>query len=134
LKNGLTPIYWDDGHTNDKETGIVLSVDAGVLQWCNISERNTVGESGNNKRADQFGEVLWFYNGSNSSCMVGRYIEDQTTYKLKDSWLARVSEVIGYIVDNGMYAIVNIYWDGGWLEEHPTYAYQKNVITKLSAL
>jgi endoglucanase len=63
-----------------------------------------------------------------------RYIEDQKTYKLKDSWLARVSEVIGYVIDNGMYAIVNIHWDGGWLEEHPTYADQKNVTAKLSAL
>jgi endoglucanase len=62
------------------------------------------------------------------------YIEDQKTYKLKDSWLARVKEVIGYVVDNGMYAIVNIHWDGGWLEEHPTYADQKNVTTKLIAL
>jgi endoglucanase len=62
------------------------------------------------------------------------YIENQATYKIKDSWLARVKEVIGYVVGNGMYAIINIHWDGGWLEEHPTYADQKNVTAKLTAL
>jgi endoglucanase len=62
------------------------------------------------------------------------YIENQATYKIKESWLARVKEVIGYVVSNGMYAIINIHWDGGWMEEHPTYADQKEVTTKLAAL
>ena len=47
-----------------------------------------------------------------------QYIEDQDTYKIKDSWLDRVNEVVAYCVTNDMYAIVNIHWDGGWLEEN----------------
>ena len=41
---------------------------------------------------------------------------DQTTGKISDVWLNRVKEVVQYAVDNGLYVMVNIHWDGGWLE------------------
>lgn len=41
---------------------------------------------------------------------------DQTTGKISDFWLNRVKEVVQYAVDNELYVIVNIHWDGGWLE------------------
>jgi aryl-phospho-beta-D-glucosidase BglC (GH1 family) len=41
---------------------------------------------------------------------------DQTTGKISDAWLNRVKEVVQYAVDNGLYVIINIHWDGGWLE------------------
>ncbi|WP_308365551.1 MULTISPECIES: glycoside hydrolase family 5 protein [unclassified Microbulbifer] len=41
---------------------------------------------------------------------------DQTTGKISDVWLNRVKEVVQYGVDNELYVIVNIHWDGGWLE------------------
>lgn len=31
-------------------------------------------------------------------------------------WLARVDEVIGWVIDNGMYAMINAHWDKGWIE------------------
>jgi endoglucanase len=34
---------------------------------------------------------------------------------VNSSHLARVKEVVGWIVDAGLYAIVNIHWDGGWI-------------------
>jgi endoglucanase len=37
-------------------------------------------------------------------------------------------------VGEGHYAIVNIHWDGGWLEEHPTYSDQKSVNAKVAGL
>ncbi|SFV01019.1 glycoside hydrolase family 5 protein [Pseudoduganella namucuonensis] len=43
---------------------------------------------------------------------------DQTTGKISDAWLNRVKEVVQYAVDNGLYVIVNIHWDGGWLERN----------------
>lgn len=46
------------------------------------------------------------------------YIEDASTYKIKDSWLDRVNEIVGWCVSNDMYVIVNIHWDGGWLENN----------------
>jgi aryl-phospho-beta-D-glucosidase BglC (GH1 family) len=42
---------------------------------------------------------------------------NQTTGKIDDAWLARVKQVVQYCVDNDMYVIVNIHWDGGWLEK-----------------
>ena len=41
---------------------------------------------------------------------------DQATGKISDVWLNRVKEVVQYAVDNGLYVMVNIHWDGGWLE------------------
>ena len=43
---------------------------------------------------------------------------DQKTGKISDVWLSRVKEVVQYAVDNGLYVIVNIHWDGGWLERN----------------
>jgi endoglucanase len=43
---------------------------------------------------------------------------DQKTGKISDAWLNRVKEVVQYAVDNGLYVIVNIHWDGGWLERN----------------
>ncbi len=60
------------------------------------------------------------FNAIRIPCAWDQYIEDATTYKVRDSWLDRVNEVVGYCVSNDMYAIVNIHWDGGWLEENCT--------------
>ena len=43
---------------------------------------------------------------------------DQKTGKISDAWLNRVKQVVQYAVDNGLYVIVNIHWDGGWLESN----------------
>lgn len=38
--------------------------------------------------------------------------------KISDAWLDRVKAVVQMAVDNGLYVIVNIHWDGGWLERN----------------
>jgi xyloglucan-specific exo-beta-1,4-glucanase len=43
---------------------------------------------------------------------------DQATGKISDAWLNRVKQVVQYAVDSGLYVIVNIHWDGGWLERN----------------
>nr|WP_315148941.1 cellulase family glycosylhydrolase [uncultured Flavobacterium sp.] len=43
-----------------------------------------------------------------------------TTAQINVAWLVRVKEVVQYCVDNDMYVIVNIHWDGGWLENNIT--------------
>lgn len=60
------------------------------------------------------------FNAIRIPCAWDQYIENAETYKIKDSWLDRVNEVVGYCVVNDMYAIVNIHWDGGWLENNCT--------------
>jgi endoglucanase len=34
------------------------------------------------------------------------------------NWLARVKTVVDYCINNNMYVIINIHWDGGWLDSH----------------
>jgi endoglucanase len=74
------------------------------------------------------------FNAIRIPCSWNSYIEDQTTYRIKDSWLSRVKEVVDYCVDNNLYVILNIHWDGGWLENNPTYAKQVSVNAKQKAL
>lgn len=62
------------------------------------------------------------------------YIEDRTTQRVKDEWMLRVREVVDYCIQNDMYIIINIHWDGGWLENNPTYAKQAEVNAKQKAL
>jgi len=43
---------------------------------------------------------------------------NQQTAKIDQAWLDRVKQVVKYCVDNQMYVILNIHWDGGWLERN----------------
>ena len=45
---------------------------------------------------------------------------DQTTAKIDQAWMDRVKEVVQYCVDNDIYVLLNIHWDGGWLENNCT--------------
>jgi aryl-phospho-beta-D-glucosidase BglC (GH1 family) len=59
------------------------------------------------------------FNAIRIPCSWNQYA-DAKTAKIDAVWLARVKEVVQYCVDNDMYVIVNIHWDGGWLEENCT--------------
>ena len=41
-------------------------------------------------------------------------------YTINADYLASVKEVVDWTLDTGMYAIVNIHWDGGWWTDFPT--------------
>ncbi len=41
-------------------------------------------------------------------------------YTINREPLKRVKEVVDYCSNNGMYAVVNIHWDGGWFEKFAT--------------
>ncbi len=45
-------------------------------------------------------------------------------------WLDRVSQVVNYARNAGLYVIINVHWDGGWMQ--PTYAQQAAVNAKLT--
>ncbi|MHB9141712.1 MAG: cellulase family glycosylhydrolase, partial [Paludibacter sp.] len=47
------------------------------------------------------------FNAIRLPCAWNSYIQDAKTYKIKDSWLARVKEVIDYCYKNNMYIILN---------------------------
>ena len=59
------------------------------------------------------------FNAIRLPCSWNQYA-DQTTAQISTSWLNRVKEVVQYCVNNEMYVILNIHWDGGWLENNCT--------------
>jgi endoglucanase len=58
---------------------------------------------------------------------------NQTTLQIDPAWMARVKQVVDFAIGNGMYVILNIHWDGGWLEEHPLFSFQTAVNQKQKA-
>lgn len=38
-------------------------------------------------------------------------------YTISPEYFDRIDEIVGYILDNDMYCIINIHWDGGWWED-----------------
>lgn len=43
---------------------------------------------------------------------------NKATGAINETWLARVREVVEWCISNNLYTVLNIHWDGGWLEEH----------------
>ncbi len=58
---------------------------------------------------------------------------NSSTHQISSSWFARVKQVVDYCINNDMYVIINIHWDGGWLEENPLYSAQSEVNEKQEA-
>ncbi|MEB2782082.1 cellulase family glycosylhydrolase [Algoriphagus sp. C2-6-M1] len=54
------------------------------------------------------------------------------TYEIDPVWMARVEEVVDYVIDNDMYAVMNIHWDEGWMQ--PTFAQQEYVNDRLEKM
>lgn len=57
---------------------------------------------------------------------------DETSFTIKTEWMDRVEEVVNYVLGIGLYAVVNMHWDGGWMQ--PTYAKQQYVNDRMSAM
>ncbi len=41
---------------------------------------------------------------------------DQTTYEINQTWMTQVKQVVDYCIKDSLFVILNIHWDGGWLE------------------
>jgi endoglucanase len=50
---------------------------------------------------------------------------DPRSMTIDAKWMRRVKEVVDYAIANDQYVLLNIHWDGGWLENHPDFAHQK---------
>ncbi|MGD2035612.1 MAG: cellulase family glycosylhydrolase [Bacteroidales bacterium] len=57
---------------------------------------------------------------------------DESSFIIDTDWLVRVEEVVNYVLGNDMYAIINIHWDGGWIQ--PTYEDEVYVTNRLSVM
>lgn len=66
-------------------------------------------------------------------CAWDAHVDNPATAHIDTSWLNRVKQVVGYCVNNGMYVLLNIHWDGGWLENNCTAAKKDSVNAKQKA-
>jgi endoglucanase len=51
-------------------------------------------------------------------------------YNISATWMARVKQVVDYSRNAGLYVIINIHWDGGWMQ--PKYANQTAVNSRIT--
>lgn len=58
---------------------------------------------------------------------------NQSTAALQDAWLERVKQVVQYCINDGLYVVLNIHWDGGWLENNINTRAQSAVNAKQKA-
>lgn len=58
---------------------------------------------------------------------------DQSTAAIDPAWQNRIKQVVQYCIDNDLYVLVNIHWDGGWLERNVTPEKQQQVNARQKA-
>lgn len=73
------------------------------------------------------------FNAIRIPCSWNQHVEDKTTAKIKASWLERVREVVEYCTARDLYVVLNIHWDGGWLENNCTQERQQENNARLKA-
>ena len=61
------------------------------------------------------------------------HLSDRSKATIDPAWLNRVKEVVKYCVDNDMYVLLNIHWDGGWLDHNINAAKKDSVNAKQKA-
>lgn len=59
--------------------------------------------------------------------------EDASTYKIKSAWMDKVETAVKAALDAGLYVIINIHWEGGWLN-HPVDANKEALDERLEAM
>ncbi|MDE7294765.1 MAG: glycoside hydrolase family 5 protein [Oscillospiraceae bacterium] len=47
-------------------------------------------------------------------------MSDDGKYTISKAYMERVNEVVDWALDADLYVIINLHWDGGWLENVPT--------------
>ena len=74
------------------------------------------------------------FNAIRLPCAWNLHLSNEATAQINPTWLNRVKEVVGYCVKNDMYVLLNIHWDGGWLENNITLKKKNAVNAKQKAL
>lgn len=67
-------------------------------------------------------------------CAWNLHLDNKANAHIDQEWMKRVKEVVGYCVNNNLYVMLNIHWDGGWLENNVTKLKQDSVNAKQKAL
>jgi endoglucanase len=72
------------------------------------------------------------FNAVRIPCSWDQYA-NASTAQIQAQWLDRVKQVVQYCIDDSLYAILNIHWDGGWLDGNITTQAQASVNAKQKA-
>jgi aryl-phospho-beta-D-glucosidase BglC (GH1 family) len=56
--------------------------------------------------------VAWNFNATTN------FSGGVTNYVINPTFMAQVKKAVDYALDAGLYAVINIHWDGGWLENN----------------
>jgi len=67
------------------------------------------------------------FNAIRIPCAWYSHMDNSSTAHINADWLNRVKQVVQYCTDNGMYVLLNIHWDGGWLQNNCTLAKKDSV-------
>lgn len=70
------------------------------------------------------------FNAVRVPCAWDSHLSDPSKNIVDPAWLDRVDEVIGWIIAEDMYAVLNIHWDGGWIEEQCKKGYDATINQK----
>ena len=72
------------------------------------------------------------FNAVRIPCSWDQYASASTA-EIQAQWLDRVKQVVQYCIDDSLYAVLNIHWDGGWLDGNITTQAQASVNAKQKA-
>jgi len=73
------------------------------------------------------------FNAVRIPCGWNFHVDNVKTARIDPNWISRVKEVVEYCIDNDMYVLLNIHWDGGWLENNCTLTKKDSVNAKQKA-
>lgn len=70
------------------------------------------------------------FNAIRIPCAWYLHMDNAIDAHIKTDWLNRVKQVVQYCVNNDMYVLLNIHWDGGWLDCTPAKKDSVNAMQK----
>jgi endoglucanase len=73
------------------------------------------------------------FNSVRLPCAWDFHVDNQATAHIDPNWLSRVHDVVQYCVSNNLYVLLNIHWDGGWLDCTATGARADSINAKQKA-
>lgn len=126
------PVMQASTDMSDNAKALAKKIVAGVNIGNTMESPGGEGAWGNPKITDAYikGLKALGFNAVRIPCAWDSHVSDASTNTLDPAWLSRVDEVVGYVVANDMYALLNIHWDGGWLEESCVNGYDEKVNKK----
>ncbi|MEO7212823.1 glycoside hydrolase family 5 protein [Mucilaginibacter sp.] len=72
------------------------------------------------------------FNAVRIPCSWDQYA-NASTAQIQAQWLDHVKQVVQYCINDGLYVILNVHWDGGWLDGHINTQDQASVNAKQKA-